>query len=74
MKINAIAIVAAAALFAGCAGNNDKNQTTGIDTGLAADIKHHIAVLANDSLMGRKPFTKGEEKTINYIAAEYKKS
>ncbi|OJW16454.1 M28 family metallopeptidase [Mucilaginibacter sp. 44-25] len=73
MKINAIAVIAAAALFAGCAGNTDKSQNTAADTGLAADIKQHIAVLANDSLLGRKPFTKGEEKTINYIAAEYKK-
>lgn len=69
-----IAISAIAALFAGCAGNDTK--TTGsnaVDTGLAADIKQHIAVLANDSLLGRKPFTKGEDKTIAYIAAEFKK-
>ncbi len=37
------------------------------------DIKAHIAVLADDSLMGRKPFTPGETKSINYIAAQYKK-
>ncbi|WP_460679890.1 M28 family metallopeptidase [Mucilaginibacter koreensis] len=37
------------------------------------DIKAHIAVLADDSLMGRKPFTAGETKTINYIAGQYKK-
>jgi hypothetical protein len=40
---------------------------------MSADIKQHIAVLANDSLLGRKPFTKGEDKTIAYIAAEFKK-
>ncbi|WP_454803440.1 M28 family metallopeptidase [Mucilaginibacter phyllosphaerae] len=69
-----IAITAIAALFAGCAGNDNKTTgTTAADTGLAADIKQHIAVLANDSLLGRKPFTKGEDKTIAYIAAEFKK-
>lgn len=38
----------------------------------AAEIKAHIAVLANDSLTGRKPFTTGETKTIRYIAGQFK--
>jgi Zn-dependent M28 family amino/carboxypeptidase len=37
------------------------------------EIKSHIAVLANDSLTGRKPFTAGEPKTINYISQQFKK-
>ncbi|MFD0794796.1 M28 family metallopeptidase [Mucilaginibacter litoreus] len=74
MKINALVAIAAAALFAGCTSNSDKaTALNAVDTGLSADIKHHIAVLANDSLLGRKPFSKGEEKTIAYIASEYKK-
>lgn len=36
------------------------------------EIKDHIAVLANDSLTGRKPFTPGETKTINYISQQFK--
>ena len=39
-----------------------------------AEIKGHIAVLAADSLTGRKPFTPGETKAINYIAAQLKKA
>lgn len=39
----------------------------------AAVIKEHIAALANDSMQGRKPFTAGETKAINYIAAQFKK-
>jgi Zn-dependent M28 family amino/carboxypeptidase len=39
----------------------------------ADEIKSHIAVLANDSLMGRKPFTAGEPKAINYISQQFKK-
>ncbi len=39
-----------------------------------AEIKSHIAVLANDSLTGRKPFTAGETKAINYIAGQLKKA
>jgi len=73
MKLNFISLLALSALLAGCAGN-DKKQTadTAADTGMAADIKQHIAVLANDSLLGRKPFTKGEDKTIAYIADKFK--
>ena len=37
------------------------------------EIKSHIAVLANDSLMGRKPFTAGETKATAYIAGQFKK-
>ena len=60
--------------MAGCAGSADKQAANiSADTGMAADIKQHIAVLANDSLLGRKPFTKGEDKTIAYIADKYKK-
>jgi Zn-dependent M28 family amino/carboxypeptidase len=33
----------------------------------------HIAVLASDDLEGRKPFTEGETKTINYLEGEFKK-
>ena len=40
----------------------------------AKEIKQHIAVLANDSLTGRKPFTPGETKAIDYISGQLKKS
>jgi Zn-dependent M28 family amino/carboxypeptidase len=74
MKLNftcVFAFAGIAAFLAGCAGNSKKETST--DTALAADIKQHIAVLANDSLQGRKPFSVGEEKTIAYIAAQFKK-
>jgi Zn-dependent M28 family amino/carboxypeptidase len=76
MKFSFSKTIALAALtaLAGCAGNDKKQTTTAsADTGMAADIRHHIAVLANDSLLGRKPFTRGEDKTIAYIAGEFKK-
>ncbi|MBB5396519.1 M28 family metallopeptidase [Mucilaginibacter sp. AK015] len=74
MKLNFISFLAVATLLAGCAGNEKKTTiVTTPDTGMAADIRQHIAVLANDSLLGRKPFTRGEDKTIAYIAREFKK-
>ena len=77
MKLNFTGILAVASLAAfltGCNSNTKKEAATiSTDTVLAADIKHHIAVLANDSLQGRRPFTAGEDKTIAYIAAQFKK-
>jgi Zn-dependent M28 family amino/carboxypeptidase len=39
----------------------------------AALLSQHIKVLASDEFQGRRPFTAGEEKTTNYLAAEFKK-
>jgi Zn-dependent M28 family amino/carboxypeptidase len=60
-------ILTALIVLAGCKNNNQGNPITG------NEIKSHIAVLADDSLTGRKPFTAGETKAINYISSEFKK-
>jgi len=54
-------------LLAACKHNENNNPITG------DEIKSHIAVLADDSLTGRKPFTSGETKAINYISSQFKK-
>jgi hypothetical protein len=54
-------------LLAACKHIETNNAIT------ADDIKSHIAVLADDSLMGRKPFTAGEAKAIAYISSQFKK-
>ena len=36
-------------------------------------IAQHIKVLASDEFGGRRPFTKGEDKATEYLAAEFKK-
>jgi hypothetical protein len=56
-----------ALLFSAC---KNEQKTEGPIT--ADEIKNHIAVLANDSLMGRKPFTAGETKAIAYISNQFK--
>src|SRR6202012_3360081 len=57
-----------AALFSAC--SRQEKPATPIT---AEELKSHIAVLANDSLLGRKPFTAGEPKMINYISQQFKK-
>ncbi|HVS94586.1 MAG TPA: M28 family metallopeptidase [Mucilaginibacter sp.] len=61
-------LIAALLLLAACKRN--RTETSPIKAG---DIKSQIAVLANDSLMGRKPFTEGETRTIRYISQQFKK-
>lgn len=43
--------------------------------GLAAfnadSMKMHVSVLASDSFMGRKPFTPGEQITLNYLQSQF---
>jgi Zn-dependent M28 family amino/carboxypeptidase len=56
---------------------NTRNETGATHEGLAAfhadSLKQHVAILASDSFMGRKPFTAGETRTLNYLQAQYKK-
>ncbi|MEO9871455.1 M28 family metallopeptidase [Ekhidna sp.] len=37
-----------------------------------ASLKNHVQVLASDDFQGRKPFTEGETKTINYLTDQFK--
>src|ERR1700735_2051672 len=69
MRINNACLLTfiTAIFLAGCKHNENSNPISG------DEIKSHIAVLADDSLQGRKPFTPGETKAINYISSEFKK-
>lgn len=37
-------------------------------------LETHIQALSSDSLMGRKPFTKGEQKTIDYLQKAFQQA
>lgn len=64
-------ILLTAIALAGC-----KVEKSSIEPALAAisveDMKTHISVLASDDFQGRAPATAGEEKTINYLAEQFK--
>lgn len=58
-------------LLVGCQPNTtDTSKPQEIDQ---ATIAKHIETLASDGFMGRMPFTKGEEKTVNYLKSEFEK-
>ena len=54
---------------------NQKKQAVQQEDGVASfnadSLKKDIAMLASDSFMGRKPFTEGETKTIDYLQKQF---
>lgn len=65
-------ITCALALGLGACGAGDDDGATGPDGISADDIAAHVAVLASDEFEGRGPSSPGEEKTVAYLAAQYK--
>ncbi|WP_025143935.1 M28 family metallopeptidase [Pedobacter jeongneungensis] len=72
-------------IFSGCAllffgSCKQGTKSTGVDTDSLAikaindsSLTQYLSVIAADSLQGRKPFTNGETKTINYLKAQFEK-
>jgi len=80
--------LAAGLLLAGCQSNTSSETASTDAAAMPTDtasvpapadgitgalLAQHIKVLASDEFQGRRPFTAGEEKTTNYLAAEFKK-
>jgi Zn-dependent M28 family amino/carboxypeptidase len=60
-------------LLASCSNNEAKfAEEDGLNVFNADSLKKHIAVLASDDFMGRKPFTEGETKTVAYLQEQFK--
>lgn len=58
-------------LFISC--ENDKKDTTSLVEISQETLRNHIEQLASDEFLGRKPFTDGEVKTVNYLKDEFEK-
>jgi len=71
--INRILLFIAIAFIVSC---NTKDQAMDPNDGLSFfstdSIKKNVAILAADDFMGRKPFTHGETKTINFLQDQFK--
>lgn len=69
-KIFSLSIITLA--LASCKNGNNANSDEGLSAFNADTLVSYIKVLASDSFQGRKPFTEGETKTINYLQQQYK--
>ena len=58
-------------LFISC--ENNKKDTTSMVEVDQITIGKHMERLASDEFLGRKPFTEGELKTVNYLKDEFGK-
>ncbi len=62
-----------AALLSASCSSGLKNIEPAMQSITEEGLKSHIAVLASDDFLGRAPSTLGEEKTINYLAEQFRK-
>ncbi|WP_424963771.1 M28 family metallopeptidase [Ekhidna sp.] len=67
MKKNFIVPLLGAVLFA--CQTTTENKSVSIS---GESLKAHIQVLSSDDFQGRKPFTEGETKTVNYLTDQFK--
>jgi len=58
-------------LLASCNQKTVTDDNDGLAAFNADSMKNHIAMLASDSFLGRKPFTEGETRTIAYLQKEF---
>lgn len=55
----------------GCDKSDENAQHAGVQSIHADELKKHVKTLASDEFEGRKPFTEGEEKAINYLRNKF---
>lgn len=62
------------ALLFSCSAPNEPayDREDGLASITADEMKAHVKVLASDEFEGRKPFTRGEEKTIAYLEKTFR--
>lgn len=68
---NYLLLVFAVLLISACKSKNDSDSA--VDSISPGNLKEYISVLASDEFGGRAPSSPGEEKTINYLAEQFKK-
>jgi Zn-dependent M28 family amino/carboxypeptidase len=60
-------------IAAACTLQSGAQNKAAIETINSSSLAAHIEVLASDAFEGRKPFTRGEDSAVNYIAAAFRK-
>jgi Zn-dependent M28 family amino/carboxypeptidase len=76
MKKQLIPFFALGVMLTACHSNTSDDtlaDSVALKTISDTTLSKHIAMLASDDFEGRKPFTAGETKTINYLKGEFEK-
>lgn len=69
-KIFSLAVIVSVCGLFSCK-SNETADAEGLAAFSADSLGAHIATLSSDPFMGRKPFTEGETKTINYLKEQF---
>lgn len=56
-----------------CSESEEAGTPKAIETITEADLAKHISILASDEFEGRAPASAGEEKTVQYLQAEFER-
>lgn len=60
-------------LFLGSCSQNEYVHEDGLNAISLEGLEEHVKVLASDDFEGRKPFTGGETKTVEYLESQFRK-
>lgn len=71
-KLSFLALLLTCCWMSSCTtdGGNTAASNIQIDS---TDIDYFLTTLASDDFLGRKPFTEGETKTVNFLTSEFEK-
>jgi len=72
LNLKHLALAAIIALSSCKQNASNTSDEDGLQALSADSLRLHVAALSNDSMLGRKPFTEGETKTIAYLQREFK--
>lgn len=67
-----LSMAAAALAFTACNNEKAADNSEALKAFSMDSLGHHISVLASDDFLGRKPFTEGETKTVQYLETQFK--
>ncbi|MCF8380010.1 MAG: M28 family peptidase [Bacteroidales bacterium] len=70
MKLQILKPASLFILIASCSNPAENSFQKAVESINAENLASHVAVLGSDEYEGRKPFSKGEDKTVNYLAAQ----
>jgi len=73
MKKSRLCLAAAGLFFTACSSDKNDGDADSVAIKMINDssFAQHLQVLASDEFMGRKPFTEGETKSINYLKTQF---
>lgn len=58
-------------LVVSCTTTQEFVQQDGIESFSLSGLENHVRILASDEFEGRKPFTEGEKKTVQYLEKQF---